>query len=238
MAGVHTEVVPFQWTPSVRLVVFFFSSRRRHTRCSRDWSSDVCSSDLFMNQSGRLESVLTAFPAQVVGRHPAQIFIEERNQLGDRIGIAGVDLPEQSSDILQGSSPDQSLARNGAAKGPALLPGKRPTFSPPRPRRSADSRNYHFRKYREPFRTGFSRYGLRARKTQRPSNFETKEKDHESENKPKGWALSGGTFEEFVRKIGGYLALACHRRPTVLGAEELSQRPPLSQPVEIGRAHV
>src|SRR5690606_35131671 len=31
---------------------FFFSSRRRHTRFSRDWSSDVCSSDLnwFLNQ--------------------------------------------------------------------------------------------------------------------------------------------------------------------------------------------
>src|SRR4030043_1901199 len=28
------------------LINFFFSSRRRHTRCSRDWSSDVCSSDL------------------------------------------------------------------------------------------------------------------------------------------------------------------------------------------------
>src|SRR5256884_9365229 len=27
-------------------MIFFFSSRRRHTRCSRDWSSDVCSSDL------------------------------------------------------------------------------------------------------------------------------------------------------------------------------------------------
>src|SRR5437870_5932548 len=26
---------------------FFFSSRRRHTRWPRDWSSDVCSSDLF-----------------------------------------------------------------------------------------------------------------------------------------------------------------------------------------------
>src|SRR2546429_1486955 len=26
--------------------LFFFSSRSRHTRCSRDWSSDVCSSDL------------------------------------------------------------------------------------------------------------------------------------------------------------------------------------------------
>src|SRR5699024_12121771 len=28
-------------------VCFFFSSRRRHTRSKRDWSSDVCSSDLF-----------------------------------------------------------------------------------------------------------------------------------------------------------------------------------------------
>src|SRR5690606_15932465 len=30
----------------VLTVMFFFSSRRRHTRFSRDWSSDVCSSDL------------------------------------------------------------------------------------------------------------------------------------------------------------------------------------------------
>src|SRR5690606_40807287 len=30
----------------VLLSFFFFSSRRRHTRFSRDWSSDVCSSDL------------------------------------------------------------------------------------------------------------------------------------------------------------------------------------------------
>src|SRR2546421_4600166 len=29
------------------LFFFFFSSRRRHTRSDRDWSSDVCSSDLF-----------------------------------------------------------------------------------------------------------------------------------------------------------------------------------------------
>src|SRR5437868_14829157 len=28
---------------------FFFSSRRRHTRSNRDWSSDVCSSDLLMS---------------------------------------------------------------------------------------------------------------------------------------------------------------------------------------------
>src|SRR5690606_40969611 len=36
---------------------FFFSSRRRHTSFSRDWSSDVCSSDL-----GRLEPPATGGP--------------------------------------------------------------------------------------------------------------------------------------------------------------------------------
>src|SRR2546429_6219338 len=44
---------------------FFFSSRRRHTRCSRDWSSDVCSSDLatssplpFINRSRKYSRLL------------------------------------------------------------------------------------------------------------------------------------------------------------------------------------
>src|SRR5207249_9656707 len=32
-------------------VLFFFSSRRRHTRSKRDWSSDVCSSDLSPHRS-------------------------------------------------------------------------------------------------------------------------------------------------------------------------------------------
>src|SRR5215510_7022328 len=34
----------------LKLFFFFFSSRRRHTRWPRDWSSDVCSSDLFARQ--------------------------------------------------------------------------------------------------------------------------------------------------------------------------------------------
>src|SRR6267154_5087610 len=46
---------------------FFFSSRRRHTRWTCDWSSDVCSSDLFR---GRMmpalprESIRQLFPQQ------------------------------------------------------------------------------------------------------------------------------------------------------------------------------
>src|SRR5688572_32441896 len=43
------------------MYVFFFSSRRRHTRFDCDWSSDVCSSDL--NSNGGAISILTARPA-------------------------------------------------------------------------------------------------------------------------------------------------------------------------------
>src|SRR6266536_5695309 len=34
--------------------LFFFSSRRRHTRSTRDWSSDVCSSDLRSIKRGQI----------------------------------------------------------------------------------------------------------------------------------------------------------------------------------------
>src|SRR2546429_6241338 len=40
--------------------VFFFSSRRRHTRCSRDWSSDVCSSDLTRRFKTMISTVVRA----------------------------------------------------------------------------------------------------------------------------------------------------------------------------------
>src|SRR5439155_18796565 len=36
-------------------ISFFFSSRRRHTRWPRDWSSDVCSSDLDRIEVGRAQ---------------------------------------------------------------------------------------------------------------------------------------------------------------------------------------
>src|SRR5690554_7031717 len=45
-------------------VHFFFSSRRRHTRCGRDWSSDVCSSDLRISDIGE---VLVKSPATMMG---------------------------------------------------------------------------------------------------------------------------------------------------------------------------
>src|SRR5256886_8637272 len=37
----------YAWRWRLRCDIFFFSSRRRHTRFDCDWSSDVCSSDLY-----------------------------------------------------------------------------------------------------------------------------------------------------------------------------------------------
>src|SRR3989449_6271422 len=50
------------------LVFFFFSSRRRHTRCSRDWSSDVCSSDL--HESLRAYMAAETTPTSYYGNTP------------------------------------------------------------------------------------------------------------------------------------------------------------------------
>src|SRR5699024_12100141 len=52
-------------------VVFFFSSRRRHTRSKRDWSSDVCSSDLILledllNPAVFLESIVMSHSLHVI----------------------------------------------------------------------------------------------------------------------------------------------------------------------------
>src|SRR2546421_8513296 len=47
----HSQVLPF---------FFFFSSRRRHTRSDRDWSSDVCSSDLTFQTTQLFESMTVA----------------------------------------------------------------------------------------------------------------------------------------------------------------------------------
>src|SRR3989449_6015137 len=55
------------------MCVFFFSSRRRHTRCSRDWSSDVCSSDLVEHRVLEGTGEMRPVAVQIVARpHGAQ----------------------------------------------------------------------------------------------------------------------------------------------------------------------
>src|SRR5438445_1420835 len=67
-----------------RRCVFFFSSRRRHTRYWRDWSSDVCSSDLVATQDPELRKRFMGEPEHVVNfmRMIAQEVRELMAQLG------------------------------------------------------------------------------------------------------------------------------------------------------------
>src|SRR5436309_4733371 len=50
------------------MIFFFFSSRRRHTRFSRDWSSDVCSSDL---SQIRADLFISMSSSQQIYGHPS-----------------------------------------------------------------------------------------------------------------------------------------------------------------------
>src|SRR5690606_39412521 len=53
---------------------FFFSSRRRHTRFSRDWSSDVCSSDLEMVRKGKDPARINPLiPVDLIIDHSVQV---------------------------------------------------------------------------------------------------------------------------------------------------------------------
>src|SRR5690242_20995133 len=45
--------IEFNDNGETRNIYFFFSSRRRHTRLTCDWSSDVCSSDLHADDHGK-----------------------------------------------------------------------------------------------------------------------------------------------------------------------------------------
>src|SRR2546429_3085842 len=87
---------------------FFFSSRRRHTRCSRDWSSDVCSSDLVVQRpgvfvaqahfDGRRAGKLEAVLEEAIGRPRAKLHL--RNA-----GLA----------LLHGGQTEQETGEGGSA---------------------------------------------------------------------------------------------------------------------------
>src|SRR5256885_2433617 len=75
-------------------LVFFFSSRRRHTRLQGDWSSDVCSSDLLPRSRGpvvvaeRLAERRTEAGVGVEGVQRALQRAWERWQIGPLRGVA------------------------------------------------------------------------------------------------------------------------------------------------------
>src|SRR3712207_4888809 len=107
-------------------MLFFFSSRRRHTRYWRDWSSDVCSSDLLLidvadyDERGliqRLVEVVRERDPDVLENH--NIFGFDLTFLARRARALGVDLalgrdgsaPGSYQDVLKVGERTDSFAR-------------------------------------------------------------------------------------------------------------------------------
>src|SRR5690606_40367354 len=67
---------------------FFFSGRRRHTRFSRDWSSDVCSSDLHL----RSQRTLNGLKPRFVGPRVSLVVMRrDREMAQGGVGACGQD---------------------------------------------------------------------------------------------------------------------------------------------------
>src|SRR5471030_1838854 len=65
---------------------FFFSSRRRHTRCLSDWSSDVCSSDLGDEALREVELDLQE-GADLVMVKPGMPYLDMVRRVKDSFGV-------------------------------------------------------------------------------------------------------------------------------------------------------
>src|SRR5690348_17362697 len=97
-------------------VPFFFSSRRRHTRWTGDWSSDVCSSDLAAH--GRAESDGVAIRVGVCPLvFPPRKVLRLRDLRsgsapfgGQFVGIIDVQVEDRKSTRLNSSHPSISYA--------------------------------------------------------------------------------------------------------------------------------
>src|SRR5439155_18366213 len=111
-------VKSFRWMLLASVLVdFFFSSRRRHTRWPRDWSSDVCSSDL-----------IGALARRRRGRRPAAYRRQQRAEQHYASHTHGPLLSSASADLRGHKCP--SLRAGSSAPAPLLPPAPPATRLP------------------------------------------------------------------------------------------------------------
>src|SRR5215813_14084448 len=110
---------------------FFFSSRRRHTRCGRDWSSDVCSSDLRFAKAKRPEDEDGTVPVALAEAQGGGIEIAmsrglqqpQRIEIGFEMAADAVGADQQPGALrVPGGGPDLlfCLASEGGGNGGAV----------------------------------------------------------------------------------------------------------------------
>src|SRR5207248_6400840 len=78
--GMRSRAVKSKFSTSV---LFFFSSRRRHTRSYGDWSSDVCSSDLAQpNENSGFDATEQLLGIKGTSRDPIDFARSEERRVG------------------------------------------------------------------------------------------------------------------------------------------------------------
>src|SRR5256886_13582896 len=75
--------------------LFFFSSRRRHTRFDCDWSSDVCSSDLLEARLAEVADAVRAIEQQHISRDEVAKALADFDPVWDAL------LPREKASLLQ-----------------------------------------------------------------------------------------------------------------------------------------
>src|SRR5690625_7315134 len=111
---------------------FFFSSRRRHTRWPRDWSSDVCSSDLGTSiihgiAASRAGMSLPAILGRRLGRDVVGLGFSGNGKMETAVAelLAEIDaavyvvdcLPNMDADLVRGRSEERRVGRDGTSEG-------------------------------------------------------------------------------------------------------------------------
>src|SRR5690606_40399550 len=93
------------WSIVSAYVIFFFSSRRRHTRFSRDWSSDVCSSDLDLGVQQEVRRIEAAFyqhsAALILLPEQVEMFVSVDGSDFELVGTATHALPIDQYGAIQ-----------------------------------------------------------------------------------------------------------------------------------------
>src|SRR5699024_11414374 len=110
------------------LCEFFFSSRRRHTRSKRDWSSDVCSSDLgapYMVKQLKEYKAGVREDATMFGM-TAALSEQDMEDLAAyfasqtiKVGAADPELVEEGERLYRGGNIETGIAACAACHGPA-----------------------------------------------------------------------------------------------------------------------
>src|SRR3712207_9265867 len=100
--------------------VFFFSSRRRHTRYWRDWSSDVCSSDLvdgmvIMYADNITDSIKSAL-AETERRRKKQIQYTEKYKITPRSVVNAIPDKATTKSDIDFKTLTKSIARSDLLK--------------------------------------------------------------------------------------------------------------------------